>query len=81
MFYSTPNSIQEHKTNKGNVSSEYFKQGKFCPHLTFAHFALWPEDEFKTGLIEEFIKDYVRKLESGQIQDWANQSQIFIGRK
>ena len=37
--------------------------------------------EFKTGLIELYIKEYVRKLESGRIQDWANRSQISIGRK
>ena len=33
----------------------YFIQGKFCPRFIFAPFALWPEAEFKTGLIELFI--------------------------
>ena len=37
---------------------------------------------FKIELIKLPIKDYVRKLESGRIQDSANQSQIVsIGRK
>ena len=39
----------------------------------FALFALCHVGEFKTGLIEIFIKDSVRKIESGRIQDWANQ--------
>ena len=42
---------------------------------------LKPEDEFKTGLIELYIKGYIRKLKSWQIQDWANQFQISIGLK
>ena len=42
--------------------SMYCIQGKFrCCFI----FALWPEGEFKTGLILLSIKDYVRKLESG----------------
>ena len=49
-------------------------QGNFRPHFIFALFALWPEGEFKTEPIELYIKDYVRKLESGRIQDWKNQS-------
>ena len=52
--------------------------GKIRPRFIFA---LWHEGEFKTGLIQLFIKDYVRKLESGRIQDWAKQFQISIGRK
>ena len=47
----------------------------------FALFALWPEGKFKTGLIELYVKGYVRKLEIGRIQDWANQSQTYLGRK
>ena len=42
---------------------------------------LWPEGEFQTGLIELYVKYLVRKLRIGRIQDWANHSQIFIGRK
>ena len=37
-------------------------QGKFRPCFIFALFALWPEGQFKTGLIELFVKDYVRKF-------------------
>ena len=44
----------------------------------FALFALWPEGEFKTEL---YLKDYIRKLGSGWIQDWANLFQNSIGRK
>ena len=47
----------------------------------FAFFAPWPEGEFKTGPVEFFIKEYVRKFESGRIQDWANQYYISLGRK
>ena len=55
---------------------------EILPRFIFALFALWPEGEFKNGLIEfRILKDNVRKMESGQIQDWANQSQIVIGRK
>ena len=36
----------------------YCIQGKFRPSFIFA---LWPEGEFKTGLIQLFIKDYVKK--------------------
>ena len=32
-------------------------------------------------MILQYVMEYVRKLESGRIQDWANQSQICIGRK
>ena len=38
------------------------------------NFALWPEGEFKTGLIEFCTKDYVSKLESGRIQDSQGKS-------
>ena len=44
-------------------------------------FILRPEGKFKTGLIELYVKDYVRKLERGQIQNWVNQSEICLGRK
>ena len=40
----------------------YCIQGKFCP---FTLLALWQEGEFKTGLIELYVKYYVRKYESG----------------
>ena len=56
-------------------------QGKFCPLFIIALFALWPEGELKTELIALYTKDYIRKLESGRIQDWANQSQKSMGRK
>ena len=29
----------------------------------------WPEGKFKAGLIELCVGDYLRKFESGQIQD------------
>ena len=32
----------------------------------------WAEGEFKTGLIQLPLKDYLRKLESGRILNWAN---------
>ena len=54
----------------------YCIQGKFSPFSPF-----WHEGEFKTGLILLFIDIYVRKLESGRIQDLVNQSQSSIGRK
>ena len=50
--------------------------GKFCTHFIFALLALSPEGKFKTGLI-----DHEGKLESGDTQNWAKQSQISIGRK
>ena len=43
----------------------YCIQGKFCPRFIFALFALWSKGEFKTGLIDLYIKDYIRKLETG----------------
>ena len=43
---------------------------KFRPRFIFALFALWPEGEFETGLIE-IIKDYVKKFSSGRIQVWG----------
>ena len=56
------------------TQKQYCIQGKFRPRYIFALFALWPEGEFKSGPIELYRKDYLRKLECGQIQDWANQS-------
>ena len=53
----------------------------FAHVLFFFLFTLWPEGEFKTGLIELYTKHYIRKQKSGQIQNWANQSQISIGQK
>ena len=41
--------------------------GTTSPRFTFAPFSLKPEGEFKTGLNELLIKDYVQKLDSGQI--------------
>ena len=61
------------------INLRYCIQGKFLPRFIFALFALWPEGEFKTGLIELYIKDYIRKLDSGRIQDWANKFQNSIG--
>ena len=55
--------------------------GKFRPRFIFVLFALSSEGEFKTGLIDLYRKDHIRKLESGRIQDPANQSQVSIGRK
>ena len=52
---------------------QYCIQGKFRPRFIFALFALYHVGEFKTGLIELFENDYVRKFETGRIQDWANQ--------
>ena len=39
--------------------------------------------ESKTGIIElfKFIIDYIRKFESGRIQDWVNQFLVSIGQK
>ena len=58
--------------------NKYCIQWKFRPHFIFA---LLPEGEFKTGPMELYIKNYIRRVESGRIQDWANQSQISIGQK
>ena len=44
-------------------------QGKFHPHFIFALSGLLLEGKFKAGLIEFYMKDYIRKGESGQIQD------------
>ena len=52
--------------------------GKILPRFIFAPST---EGEFKTGLIDLYRKDHIRKLESGRIQDPANQSQVSIGRK
>ena len=57
---------------------KYCIQGKFCPRFIFA---LLSEGEFKTGWIELYTRAYIIKLERGRIQDWANQSQISVGRK
>ena len=43
--------------------------GKISPRFIFALFALSLEGEFKTGLIELYINNYTRNLESGRIQD------------
>ena len=47
----------------------------FVPGLFFAPFALWPEGKFKTGLIELYVKDYVRKLQSERMQDCSLRSE------
>ena len=60
------------------LASEYCWQEKNHPVLFSPS---WPKAKFKTGLIEVYGKDYVRKLESWWIQDWVNQSQICIGQK
>ena len=59
----------------GKVETEMYTvyREKIAPRFIFALFALCHVGEFKTGLIEISIKDYVRKFESGRIQDWANQ--------
>ena len=63
--------------NKCTVYRENFVPVLFSP--------FWPSDSranSKQGqLIELCIKNYVTKLENGQIQDWANQFQISVGRK
>ena len=49
----------------------YRENLKFRPRFIFALFALWPEGEFKTGIIQSynfFIKDYVRNLEHGEFK-------------
>ena len=38
----------------------YCIQGKFRPRFIFVHFALRLKGEFKTGLIESYIKDCVK---------------------
>ena len=48
-----------------NGRVKYCIQGKFRPCFIFTLFALSPEGEFKTGLIESYIEDYIRKLGSG----------------
>ena len=62
---------------KINSQDAVLYTGKFHPNFIFA---LWLYDKFKTGLIELY-KDYVTKLESGQIEDWAIKFQISIGQK
>ena len=57
---------------------KYCIQEKFCPRFIFA---LFSEGEFKTGCVELYTRAYIIKLERGRIQDWANQSQISVGRK
>ena len=46
--------------------------GKISPPFIFALFALWPEGEIKTGLIERYINEYAIKLERVQIQECVN---------
>ena len=58
---------------KASGESTVYREN-FAPVFIFALFALWPEGEFKTGFIQLYIKVYVRKLDSGRIQDWVNQS-------
>ena len=53
----------------GDVYHVYCIPGKFLPRFIFTLFALWGEGEFKTGLIESSVKDYVRKMQNGWIQD------------
>ena len=65
----------------GRENWDYCIQGKFRPRFIFALFALWREGKFQTGSIELYIKDYIRKLKSGRIQDWVIQSWVFIARK
>ena len=69
---------------------DYFIPTKFGQHISICSvgkamcshtYTLWPEGEFKTGLIELYIKDYIRELGSGRIQDWANRFQNSIGWK
>ena len=70
----------------------YFRESRFFTKLDLLRVTVYrenfapvlispllPEGEFKTGLIELYIKDYIKKLESGRIQGWANLSQISIG--
>ena len=52
-------------------------QGKFCPHFIYTFFAFWLESKFKTGLVELFVKDYVRKLENGRIQILSDQMHAY----
>ena len=68
---------QSNKVALGNSFSILYT-GKISPRFIFA---LWPEGEFKIGLIELYIKGYIRKLGNGRIQDLANQFQNSIGRK
>ena len=53
----------------------YCLQDKFHPPILFLPF------DQRAGLIELYVKDYVRKLESGQIQNWVNQSENYLGQK
>ena len=59
----------------------YSIQGKFRSNFIFDLIVLWSEGEFRTGLIESYIKECVTKVESGRVQDLANQSQISVGWK
>ena len=45
-------------------------KGKFRPSFAFSMFAFLPE--FKSGLIQLYIKNCVTKVERGRIQVWAN---------
>ena len=55
--------------------------GKILPPFYFALFTLSSEGQFETWQIELFIKNCMTNLNSGQTEDWANQSQIFTGQK
>ena len=48
----------------------YCIQEKFRSCFNIALLALWPEGEFKTGLIQLYIKDYVRNFDSGEFKTW-----------
>ena len=60
-----------------------FVQGQFSLRFSLAIFALWPESELKSGLIEwcTSIKDFIPKSEIWRIQDLVNQLSIFVRRK
>ena len=68
-----------HPKNLSTLILDILYTGKILPRLYFCPFALWFQGEFKTGPIELCSKDYVTKLESGQIQDGTNQFQLPIG--
>ena len=71
------NDISFSHIHRVTVYREISLQFYFTPLV----FPLSLEGKFITGLIELYVKDYVRKSESGRIQDWVNQSQICIGQK
>ena len=47
---------------------KYCLQGKFRPCFIFPLFALCSESEFKTGLSEIFVKDYVKNYRVGEFK-------------